>query len=67
MPNLPLVNLDKGHSDILIDELKKEGINFHYPVKIKSLKRNKSGLSVELENGKTIQGSHLAFSGWAFP
>ncbi|MBT5410618.1 MAG: FAD-dependent oxidoreductase [Nitrosomonadales bacterium] len=63
----PLVNLDKGHSDILIDELKKEGINFHYPVKIKSLKRNKSGLSVELENGKTIQGSHLLLAAGRSP
>ncbi|MDG1126639.1 MAG: FAD-dependent oxidoreductase, partial [Hellea sp.] len=63
----PLVNLDKGHSDILIDELKKEGINFHYPVSIKSLKRNKSGLSVELENGKIIQGSHLLLAAGRSP
>ena len=55
----PLENLDKEYADILISELKKEGINFHYPDKIKVLKRNKLGLSVELENGKVIQGSHL--------
>ena len=63
----PLANLDKGHSDILIDELTKEGINFHYPVKIKSIKRNKSGLLVELENGKIIQGSHLLLAAGRSP
>ena len=63
----PLANLDQDHSDILIDELKKEGINFHYPIKIKALKRNKPGLSVEFEDGKTIQGSHLLLAAGRSP
>lgn len=59
----PLGRNEPEHAKILIEALEEEGVKFLAPAKTKLVKKQKyktkSGISVELEDGTKIDGSHL--------
>jgi pyruvate/2-oxoglutarate dehydrogenase complex dihydrolipoamide dehydrogenase (E3) component len=59
----PLGRNEPEHAKILIEALESEGVKFLTPAKTKQIKskkyKTKSGVSVELEDGTKIDGSHL--------
>ena len=55
----PLGQYEPEHAKVLIEELESEGVIFHAPVKMKQVKKTKTGVAIELEDGKTFKGSHI--------
>ena len=55
----PLGRSEPEHADILVEALKKEGVDFYAPVKTKEVKHTAKTVSVILENGEVIKGSHI--------
>ena len=55
----PLDRSEPEHAKVLIDALKDEGIKFHAPVNTKLIRKTKTGVAVDLEDGTTLTGSHL--------
>lgn len=55
----PLNRSEPEHAKVLIDALKEEGVKFHAPVNTKLIRKTKTGVAVDLENGTTLTGSHL--------
>lgn len=55
----PLDRSEPEHAKVLIDALKEEGVIFHAPVNTKLIRKTKTGIAVDLEDGRTITGSHL--------
>ncbi len=55
----PLDRSDPKHAKVVIDTLKDEGIIFHAPVNTKLIRKTKTGVAVDLEDGTTLNGSHL--------
>ena len=55
----PLGRSEPEHADILVKELKKESVAFRAPVSIKEIKGKEGTISIVLEDGETITGSHL--------
>ncbi len=62
----PLDRSEPEHAEVLIDALKDEGIIFHVPVNTQLIRKTsakppsrKTGVAIDLENGSTLEGSHL--------
>lgn len=56
----PLGRNDTEHANVLLDQLKSEGVNFLAPVKTKKISQTKAGkIKIEFEEGKPVTGSHL--------
>jgi len=55
----PLGRSEPEHAEILVKALEKEGIVFHTPVSTKLIRKTKTGVAIELEDGRTLKGSHL--------
>ena len=55
----PLGRSEPEHAEILVNALKAEGIVFHTPAKTKLIRKTKTGVAIDLEDGTTISGSHL--------
>ena len=63
----PLPRNEPEHVEVLVEALKAEGIFFHTPVKTKLIRKTrankktgtKAGVAIELEDGRTLRGSHL--------
>ncbi|PHR60696.1 MAG: dihydrolipoamide dehydrogenase [Robiginitomaculum sp.] len=55
----PLGRNEPEHVKILVEALKTEGVVFHAPVNTKLISKTKTGVSVELEDGTVLTGSHL--------
>ena len=55
----PLGRSEPEHAQVLVDALKREGINFHAPAKTKAVRKTASGVEIELESGTVLKGSHL--------
>ena len=55
----PLPRNEPEHAKILVEELSKEGINFRAPCKLQEVKKTATGVSIVLEGGEEIKGSHL--------
>ena len=55
----PLGRSEPEHAEILVKALKAEGIVFHTPAKTKLIRKTKTGVAIDLEDGTTISGSHL--------
>jgi len=55
----PLANSEPEHAKMLVDALKKEDIIFHAPVKTKQIRKTKTGVAIDLEDGTVLTGSHL--------
>ena len=55
----PLGRSEPEHAQILVDALKAEGVTFHAPVKTKQIRKTKTGVAVDLEDGTVLTGSHL--------
>lgn len=55
----PLDRSEPEHAKVVIDALKDEGIIFHAPVNTKLIRKTKTGIAVDLEDGTTLTGSHL--------
>lgn len=55
----PLGRSEPEHADVLVKALSDEGIVFHAPVKTKAVRKTKTGVAIDLEDGRSITGSHL--------
>ena len=55
----PLGRSEPEHVKILVDALTAEGVNFHAPVNTKLIRKTKTGVAIDLEDGSTLTGSHL--------
>ena len=56
----PLGGNDVEHANILLDQLKSEGVEFLAPVKTKKISQSKTGkIKIEFEEGNPVTGSHL--------
>jgi len=55
----PLGRSEPEHADALVKALKEEGLIFHAPVKTKMIRKTKTGVAVDLEDGTTLTGTHL--------
>jgi len=55
----PLVRSEPEHADILVKALQDEGIHFKTPARTKEIKQSGKTISVILEGGEVIKGSHL--------
>lgn len=59
----PLGRNEPEHVKVLVEALESEGVKFHAPAKPKQIKtkkyKTKPGVSVELDDGSEIDGSHL--------
>ncbi|PHR93728.1 MAG: dihydrolipoamide dehydrogenase [Robiginitomaculum sp.] len=55
----PLGRNEPEHAKILIEALEQEGIIFHTPANTKKIRKTKTGVAVDLEDGTTLRGSHL--------
>ena len=55
----PLGRSEPEHAKVLVSALEKEGVNFHAPVKTKLIRKTKTGVAIDLEDGSVLTGSHL--------
>jgi len=55
----PLGRNEPEHAQVLVDALTEEGITFRIPAKTKEVRKTKSGVEVELDDGALIKGSHV--------
>lgn len=55
----PLPRNEPEHAKILVKGLEEEGVAFRAPVKLQEIKSTKSGVSIVLEGGEEVKGSHL--------
>ena len=55
----PLANAEPEHAEGLVAHLKSEGVDFHAPVKTKSIGGKAGAIEVTLEDGTVLTGSHL--------
>ncbi len=55
----PLGRNEPEHAKVLVDALASEGVTFHAPAMTKEVRKTKSGVEVELEDGTVIKGSHI--------
>ncbi len=55
----PLGRSEPEHAKVLVEALEAEGITFHAPVKTKKIRKTKTGVAIDLEDGTILTGSHL--------
>lgn len=55
----PLGRSEPEHAKVLVEALSAEGIVFHTPAKTKLIRETKTGVAIDLEDGRTLTGSHL--------
>jgi len=55
----PLGRSEPEHAEVLVNALKEEGVVFHTPAKTKLIRKSKTGVAIDLEDGTTLTGSHL--------
>ncbi len=55
----PLGRSEPEHAKVLVDALKEEGLNFYAPAKTKQIRKTKTGVAIDLEDGTTLNGTHL--------
>lgn len=55
----PLGRSEPEHADVLVKALEAEGVVFHTPASTKLIRKTKTGVAIDLEDGRTLTGSHL--------
>ncbi len=55
----PLGRNEPEHAKVLVNALKAEGVVFHTPAKTKLIRKTDTGVAIDLEDGTTLEGSHL--------
>jgi len=55
----PLGRSEPEHAEVLVNALKAEGIVFHTPASTQLIRKTKTGVAIDLEDGTTLTGSHL--------
>ena len=55
----PLGRSEPEHAKALVHALEEEGVVFRAPVKTEKISHTKSGVTIHLEGGETIKGSHI--------
>jgi len=55
----PLGRSEPEHADIMVKALESEGITFRAPSNIKEIKSTKTTVTIVLEGGEEVKGSHL--------
>lgn len=55
----PLGRSEPEHASVLIKALEAEGIVFHAPVHTKAVRKTSGGVAIDLDDGRSIEGSHL--------
>ncbi len=55
----PLGRSEPEHAEILVKSLESEGVTFRAPSSIKEIKSTKTSVTIVLEGGEEVKGSHL--------
>ncbi len=55
----PLGRSEPEHAKVLVEALEAEGVTFHAPVKTKQIRKTKTGVAIDLEDGTVLTGTHL--------
>ena len=55
----PLGRSEPEHASFLVDALRDEGIEFYTPAKTKKIRKTKTGVAIDFEDGTSLTGSHL--------
>ena len=55
----PLPQAEPEHAKVLVDALAAEGVVFHTPAKTKLIRKTKTGVAIDFEDGTSLTGSHL--------
>ncbi|MBC6402298.1 MAG: FAD-dependent oxidoreductase [Hyphomonadaceae bacterium] len=55
----PLGRSEPEHAEVLVEQLKSEGIVFHAPAETKQISGDRDGVTIELGDGTKVEGSHL--------
>lgn len=55
----PLGRSEPEHATVLIEALKAEGIVFHAPANTKKIRKLKTGVAIDLDDGTILKGTHL--------
>jgi len=55
----PLGRNEPEHASAIVEALEHEGVVFHAPARTKAIRKTKSGIAIDLEDGTTLTGSHL--------
>ena len=55
----PLGRSEPEHADILVKALTDEGVVFHTPAKTKLIRKTDTGVAIDLEDGRSLTGTHL--------
>lgn len=55
----PLGRSEPEHAKVLVKSLEAEGVVFHAPAKTKLIRKTKTGVAIDFEDGTTLTGSHL--------
>lgn len=55
----PLGRSEPEHAKVLVKSLEAEGVVFHAPAKTKLIRKTKTGVAIDFEDGTTLIGSHL--------
>ena len=55
----PLGRSEPEHASFLVEALREEGIEFHTPAKTKKIRKTKTGVAIDFEDGTSLTGSHL--------
>ena len=55
----PLGRSEPEHAKVLVEVLEAEGVIFHTPVNTKKIRKTKTGVAIDLEDGTVLTGSHL--------
>lgn len=63
----PLGRSEPEHAKILVAALQAEGVTFHTPVNTKEIRKTKTGIAVELEDGTVLTGSHVLIAAGRSP
>lgn len=55
----PLGRSEPEHAEILVKALEAEGVIFHTPANTKLIRKTDKGVAIELDDGRTLKGTHL--------
>ncbi|WP_026942415.1 dihydrolipoyl dehydrogenase family protein [Hellea balneolensis] len=55
----PLGRSEPEHAKVLVKALEEEGVVFHTPARTKLIRKTKTGVAIDFEDGTTLTGSHL--------
>ena len=55
----PMGRAEPEHAAMVVEALEEEGVTFHAPARTARVRRTEGGVALDLEDGTTIEGSHI--------